>query len=109
MRKKQHPLFVSIGVLMIIAGTSMILYRVTGDRIGSSAAMLLVTGFTSAAVGAMLLTRSPTAVFFYALFSLSALFLHATATSFLHPLNLLPLVMLLLTIPLIKALPRRQR
>lgn len=109
MRKKQHPLIVSVALVMIIVGTAMILYRVTGERMSSKGGLLLLTGVSSTAVGSMLLTQSGIAVFFYGLFAVTLLILHAVAAGVFHPLNLLPILMLIMIPPLIRALPRKRR
>lgn len=109
MRKKHHPLIASVALIMIVVGASMMLYRVTGERLSSQGGLLLLTGVCSTAVGSMLLTQSGIAIFFYGLFAISALVLHAVAAGIFHPLNLLPLALLVLIPSLIKALPRKRR
>lgn len=109
MGNKQHPLFVTVAVVLIVAGAAMMLYRVTGERMSSRGGLMLLTGVCSLSVGSMLLTRSAIAIFFYGLFAASFLVLHALAAGLLHPVNLFPAAMLALIPALVKALPRKRR
>lgn len=94
-RKPRPHLFVALGVLMLLAGFGLMLGAAFGGRLGSDEAFLLPVGFTTAAVGGMLLTRTPLAVFFLLVFSLCGLVLSLRETG---PVHLLPATFALLIV-----------
>ena len=75
---------------------------VTGGRLNSEQSQLLSFGFTTVAVGAMLLTRSAISVFFLFLYAATLLILGIIHNGFLNPTNLAWLVLLGLCLPLAK-------
>src|SRR5690606_1829815 len=62
--KSRPLLFIAPGCIMLIAGFGLMLAAAVSGRLSSEAALPLPFGFTTAATGAMLLTRTPLAVFF---------------------------------------------
>jgi hypothetical protein len=100
-RGRPH-LFVALGVAMLLAGFALMLTAVTGGRLGSNEAFPLPVGFTTAAVGGMLLTRTPLAVFFLAVFAIAGLILAPRETGWLHPVPALFAVLLACCLPLAK-------
>lgn len=105
MKRRQQPapwLFVSLAILMLLGGFGLMLSAACGGRLGSAEAIPLPLGFTTAAVGGMLLTRTRIAVFFLFLFALAGMILGLRETSLLHPLPYLFALLLGLCLPLTK-------
>lgn len=100
-KKKPYP-FIALGTLMIIAGSIAMLACTMGGRLNSEQSLLLPFGFITVATGSMLLTRSTISVFFLALYALTLLILGIIHNGWLHPLNLLWIVLLILCLPLSK-------
>lgn len=102
-RKRNRPLlFVIPGVAMLILGFGLMLSAALGGRLSSAEALPLPAGFTTAAVGAMLLTRTPLAVFFLFLFALAGLILALRLNGPLHPLPIGFVALLAYCLPLAK-------
>jgi hypothetical protein len=101
-RKSRPQLFVSLGVFMLLGGFGLMLSAALGGRLGSAEAFSLPLGFTAAAVGGMLLTRTPLAVFFLFLFALAGLILALRETGLQHPAPYLFAALLALCLPLAK-------
>ncbi len=102
MRKKKPHLFVILGSLMIIVGSIAMLTCVFGGRLDPQDAMALPFGFTTVAVGSMLLTRSAISVFFLFLYAVTILIMGIIHDGFLTPQPLICLVLLALCFPLAK-------
>ena len=101
-RKKQPHLFVALGVLMMLVGAYAMISCVIGGRLSSGASLPLPFGFTTVAVGAMLLTRTPIAVFFLFVYAVTILILGIIHDGLMSPLNVIWLVLLGLCLPLAK-------
>jgi len=99
-RKPRPHLFVALGVLMLLGGFGLMLSAAFGGRLGSDEAFPLPVGFTTAAVGGMLLTRSPLAVFFLFVFALAGTILALRETGLQHPVPYLFAALLALCLPL---------
>jgi len=103
MKRRHQPtpwLFVSLAVLMLLGGFGLMLSAALGGRLGSAEAVSLPIGFTTAAVGGMLLTRTPIAVFFLFLFAITGMILAILETGFIHPAPYLFALLLSLCLPL---------
>jgi hypothetical protein len=109
MKKKKNVLFITVGVLMIVVGAALMLHRVTGGRLSAEASIQLVVGFTTVALGAMLLTESAIAVFFYFLYVLSFLIVQINQSGILSPGSLGMIAMFILGIVLAKSLRIKRR
>lgn len=84
-RRSHRPaLFAIPGVTMILIGFGLMLSVALGGRLDSAAALPLPVGFTTAAAGAMLLTRTPLAVFFFLIYTLAGLVLSIREFGWLH-------------------------
>ena len=101
-KKKQPHLFVIIGMLMIFVGAYAMFSCVVGGRLSPEQALPLPFGFTTVAMGAMLLTRSAISVFFLFLYALTIMILGIIYDGFLSPQPLLCLALLALCFPLAK-------
>lgn len=102
MKKNQSRpwLFYMVAPALIIGGFALMLHAATGGRLGSAQSLHLPIGFTTAAIGGLLLSRSPIAVFFLFLYALTGLVLSLREVG---PSALIPwvyLFLLLLAIPL---------
>lgn len=92
---RQPALFVVPGLAMLVIGFGLMLSVALGGRLDSAAAMPLPVGFTTAATGAMLLTRTPLAVFFLFIYTIAGLVLSIREFGWLH---FLPAVFVILTL-----------
>lgn len=105
-RTASRKLFIVLGSLMMIVGFALMLIPVMqGQRLPASDPRLL-TGFITVVTGAMLLTKSGIAVFFYFLYSLSFLIFQIRHHGVLSWGALGMLVILLMGIMLVKNLQR---
>ena len=102
MRKKKPHLFVILGTLMILIGAYFMLSCVLGGRLSPAEAFALPFGFSTVAVGAMLLTRSAISVFFLFLYAVTIMIMGIIYEGFLSPQPLICLVLLALCFPLAK-------
>lgn len=105
MKRHQQPapwLFVSLAILMLLGGFGLMLSAAFGGRLGSAEAIPLPVGFTTAAVGGLLLTRTPIAVFFLFLFALTGMIFAFRETGLLHLVPYLFALLLGLCLPLAK-------
>ncbi len=100
--KSRPALFVVPGIIMLIAGFGFMLAAAVGGRLSSEAALPLPFGFTTAATGGMLLTRTPLAVFFLFIYAVAVLVIACREVSFLHPVPLLYLVLIAYCLPLLR-------
>lgn len=101
-RRKRPHLFVAVGVAMLLTGFGLMLSAALGGRLASGAALPLPAGFATAAVGGMVLTRTPLAVFFFVIYSLAGLVLTIRQTGFLHPVPFLFAALIACCLPLAK-------
>lgn len=110
MKKKtkiRHIEFIILGALMMIGGfIAMLTPVIQANRLGATDPRFL-TGFITVVTGAMLLSRSGIAVFFYFLYVISFLIFQIRHHGVLSLGTLLMLVMLGLGFVLIKVLKRR--
>lgn len=106
--KKKTHIFAFVGVLLIVIGSALMLHRVMGERLYAAGAIQLVTGFSSVAVGAMLLTRSGISVFFYFLFVLAIALVQLPVVGFMSFDLLVVLVLLVVGVLMVKALSGRR-
>ncbi len=98
---KSRPLmFVAPGTIMLIAGFGFMVAAAVGGRLSSEAALPLPFGFTTAATGAMLLTRTPLAVFFLFIYAVAVLIISSRDVGFLHPVPLLYFALISYCLPL---------
>ena len=102
MRKKKPHVFIALGVIMILVGAYAMLSCVTGGRLTAEQAQLLPFGFTTVAVGAMLLTRSLISVFFLFLYATTIMIMGIIHNGFLSPQPIICLALLALCFPLAK-------
>lgn len=108
-KRNNKKLFVAIGVTMVAVGTYAILSCVTGGRISAENALPMPFGFTTAVVGALLLTRSAISVFFLMLYAVTILILGIIHNGVLSPLNLVWLAVLGLGVVLAGSLRPKRR
>ena len=95
-------LFIVLGVAMLLAGFALMLSSSLSGRLASAAALPLPVGFATATVGGMVLTRTPIAVFFLAVYALAGLCLSLRETGFIHPVPILFTVLIACCLPLAK-------
>ncbi|MCB1129598.1 MAG: hypothetical protein KDN05_00615 [Verrucomicrobiae bacterium] len=100
--KSRPLLFIAPGCIMLIAGFGLMLAAAVSGRLSSEAALPLPFGFTTAATGAMLLTRTPLAVFFLFIYAAAVLVIACREVGFLHPVPLLYLALIGYCLPLAK-------
>lgn len=100
--RKRSRLFAAIGVAMLAAGFGLMLSSALGGRLSSASALPLPVGFATAAVGGMVLTGTPLAVFFLALYALAGLVLSIHEAGFFHPAAALFAVLIACCLPLAK-------
>ena len=101
--------FMFIGFAMLLAGFTLMLWPViAGIRI-HAADPRLMTGFITAATGAMMLTRTRIALFFYFLYVISFLVFQIRHNGFFSLPTLGMLLLLGTGILLIKSLKRKRR
>ena len=101
-KKKDPRLFVILGIVMILIGTYAMLSCVMGGRISPTEAFPLPFGFTTVAMGAMLLTRTAISVFFLFLYAVTIMIMGIVHDGFLTSQPLICLVLLGLCFPLTK-------
>lgn len=100
--KSRPLLFIAPGTIMLIAGFGFMLAAAVGGRLSSEAALPLPFGFTTAATGAMLLTRTPLAVFFLVIYATAVLIIAYREVGFLHPVPLIYVALIAYCLPLAK-------
>ncbi len=86
--------FVIPGALMILVGFWLMVSCSFGGRLSASDSIQLPVGFTTAAVGGLVLSRSLLGTFFLFCFALTGLILAAREQGLLSPI-LLPFILLL--------------
>lgn len=95
-RRDEKPrLFLVPGVLMLLVGFGILLRCSVGDRMDAAQALMIPLGFATAAIGAMVLTRSLIAVFFLFIYAVTALILILSHQGFASP-TVLPFVALVI-------------
>lgn len=100
-RRIHRPaLFAIPGAAMILIGFGFMLSAALGGRLGSEAALPLPFGFTTAATGAMLLTRTPLAVFFLFIYATAVLVIACREVGCLHPVTVLYAALIAYCLPL---------
>jgi uncharacterized membrane protein YwaF len=99
-RTRKARWFVIPGVLMLVIGVGLMLSCAFGGRLSADQALPLPLGFTTAATGAMLLTRSPLAIFFLAIYSTALLGLGIHYAGLVNPATLTAIPLLVLCLPL---------
>ena len=102
-RHREKPLlFVIPAVLMILAGFAIMVIFSLGGRMLAAESLPLPLGLATAAVGAMVLTRTKLATFFLFIFSLTVIILGIRDHGLVNPV-LIPFVLLiLLCLPMAK-------
>jgi hypothetical protein len=108
MRRKRSKIFGMVALILMGIGTALILHRVLGERLPAAGAVQMVTGFTSVAVGSMLLSRHPIAVFFYFCFVFAIAILQLPEAGLMSIDALVVLVLFLIGCLLVRALPGRR-
>lgn len=98
--KRRPHLFVALAVVMLLGGFGLMLSAVLGGRLDSMSALPLPIGFTTAAIGGMLLTRTPLAVFFLFLYALAMLILTLTGSGWRSAPFFIALFLILFCLPL---------
>ncbi|MEO8614773.1 MAG: hypothetical protein ABI600_06500 [Luteolibacter sp.] len=93
-RREKPLLFVIPAVLMLLAGFWLMLSCALGGRLNSASSLPLPVGFTIAAVGGLVLTRTLLGTFFLFAFSITAIILTARERGLTDPL-LIPFIVLL--------------
>lgn len=101
-RGEKPLLFVVPGVLLILAGFSIMISFSLGERLGSVASSSLSFAAALAAVGAMLLTRTLLSVFFLFIFSVVVVFFGIREYGILNPVVVPFVVLILLCLPMAK-------
>ncbi len=102
MKRSRPHWFVIPGVTMLLLGFGLMFASSLGGRHSSVDAFPLPVGFTTAAVGGMLLTRTPLAVFFLLIFAISGLVLSIRECGLLHPLPALFAFLVGYCLPLVR-------
>lgn len=93
-------LFVALGAVMLLGGFGLMLSAAVGGRLSSEAALPLPVGFTTAAVGGLVLTRTPLGVFFLFIYALAMLILTLTGPGWRTAPFFISLALLALCFPL---------
>jgi len=97
-----------IGALMMLVGFTLMLWPVIAANRLHAADPRLITGFITVATGAMMLTRTGIALFFYFLYVVSFLIFQIRHHDILSSMGLLLLAMLAAGIYLLKSLKKRR-
>lgn len=98
----QASLFVALGAVMLVAGFGLMLSAALGGRLDSTSSLPLPIGFTTAAIGAMVLTRTPLGVFFLFIYAVAMLVLTITGPGWLSVPFFIGVFLLALCLPLLK-------
>lgn len=93
-------LFAITGTALLITGFALMVMATLGGRLASADAFPLPVGFATAAVGGMVLTRTPLGVFFLAAYALAMLILGITGPGWTSVPCAIAVLLLTLCLPL---------
>lgn len=99
-RRERPLLFVVPGVLLLLLGFGILLRCSIGERMDAAQALMIPLGFATAAIGAMVLTRTLLAIFFLFIYALTALVLILCHQGFASPAVLPFVALLVLCLPM---------